>query len=43
MSARINRAIELLEQGQPFQVVVDPTLTGATVYTTATAIAGVPG
>jgi hypothetical protein len=32
----------LLEQGQPFQVIVDPTLTGATVYTTATAIAGIP-
>ncbi len=32
----------LLEQGQPFQVIVDPTLTGATVYTTASAIAGVP-
>ena len=34
--------VVLLEQGQPFQVIVDPTLTGATVYTTATAIAGVP-
>lgn len=32
----------LLEQGQPFQVIVDPTITGATVYTTATAIAGIP-
>lgn len=32
----------LLEQGQPFQVIVDPTLTGATVYTTASAIQGVP-
>jgi hypothetical protein len=32
----------LLEQGQPFQVIVDPTLTGATVYSTAAALAGVP-
>jgi hypothetical protein len=32
----------LLEQGQPFQVIVDPTLTGATVYSTGSAIAGVP-
>jgi hypothetical protein len=32
----------LLEQQQPFDVTVDPTQTAATVYTTATAIAGVP-
>jgi hypothetical protein len=28
----------LLEQSQPFQVIVDPTLTGATVYTTAATV-----
>jgi hypothetical protein len=33
----------LLEQGQPFQVIVDPTLTGATVYTTANSTTTVPG
>lgn len=33
----------LLEQGQPFQVIVDPTLTGATVYTTANSVTTVPG
>lgn len=32
----------LLEQGQPFQVILDPSLTGTTIYTTATAVAGVP-
>ena len=29
----------LLEQGQPFQVIVDPTQTGTTVYTTQTSLA----
>jgi hypothetical protein len=33
----------LLEQGQPFQVILDPTLTGATVYTTANSTTTVPG
>lgn len=33
----------LLEQGQPFQVIVDPTLTGAAAYTTANSVTTVPG
>jgi hypothetical protein len=33
----------LLEQGQPFQVIVDPTLTGATVFTTQNSTTTVPG
>lgn len=32
----------LLEQAQPFEFSMDPTITGGTVYTTASAIAGVP-
>lgn len=33
----------LLEQAQPFEVSMDPTLTGATVYTTANSTTTVPG
>jgi hypothetical protein len=33
----------LLEQAQPFELTLDPTLTGATVYTTANSTTTVPG
>jgi len=33
----------LLEQSQPFQIILDPTLTGATVYTTANSTTTIPG
>jgi hypothetical protein len=33
----------LLEQAQPFEAILDPTLTGATVYTTANSTTTVPG
>lgn len=33
----------LLEQAQPFELSLDPTLTGATVYTTANSVTSIPG